>query len=158
FIAIALLGLAQIVAAPGVLRAIDPRHAVSFFLANRGRGFLVLGAVVLAITGAEALYADMGHFGRSPIPRSWYAVVFPSLLASYFGQGAFLLEHPERSASPFYSIVPAWALYPMVALATLATVVASQALISGAYSLTQQAVQLGFFPRVTIVHTSKETE
>lgn len=158
FAGIALLGLSQIVIAPGVLEAIDPRRAVHFFVENRVHGFLVLGAVVLAITGAEALYADMGHFGREPIRRSWFAIVFPALLASYFGQGAYLLAHPEAVANPFFAIVPKWALYPAVAVATMATVVASQALISGAYSLTQQAVQLGFFPRVTIVHTSKDTE
>jgi KUP system potassium uptake protein len=158
FAMLATLGVAQIVQAPGVLAALDPRWAVRFFLVNRGHGFLVLGAVVLSITGAEALYADMGHFGRGPIRRTWVAIVFPALLASYFGQGAYLLGHPEAAASPFYAIVPTWALYPAVVIATMATVVASQALISGAYSLTQQAVQLGFFPRVTIVHTSKDTE
>ncbi len=146
FLTIASFGLAQIVRAPGVLAAIDPRHAVRFFMHNRTHGFLVLGAVVLSITGAEALYADMGHFGRKPIRQSWYAVVFPALLANYFGQGAYLLSHPENASSPFYAIVPSWALYPTVIVATAATVVASQALISGAYSLTQQAVQLGFFP------------
>src|SRR5512132_3880442 len=158
FVMIAAFGLAQVVRAPGILMAIDPRHAVRFFMHNGTHGFLVLGAVVLSITGAEALYADMGHFGRKPIRRSWYAVVFPALLANYFGQGAYLLAHPENATSPFYAIVPSWALYPTVVIATAATVVASQALISGAYSLTQQAVQLGFFPRVTVVHTSKETE
>jgi KUP system potassium uptake protein len=158
FITIAALGIAQIVKAPGVLAALDPRHAVTFFVSNRGHGFLVLGAVVLSITGAEALYADMGHFGREPIRRAWATVVFPALILNYFGQGAFLLAHPDRASNPFYAIVPSWAVYPTVAIATAATVVASQALISGAYSLTQQAVQLGFFPRVTIVHTSKHTE
>jgi KUP system potassium uptake protein len=158
FAMIAGYGIAQIARAPGVLAAINPIYAVRFFMANRGQGFLVLGAVVLSITGAEALYADMGHFGRKPIRQSWYLVVFPALLANYFGQGAFLLTHPEQSSSPFYAIVPSWALYPTVVIATAATVVASQALISGAYSLTQQAVQLGFFPRVTVVHTSKHTE
>jgi KUP system potassium uptake protein len=158
FVMIAAYGVAQIAHVPGVLAAINPIYAVRFFIANRGHGFLVLGAVVLSITGAEALYADMGHFGRTPIRQSWYFVVFPALLANYFGQGAFLLTHPEQSASPFYAIVPSWALYPTVVIATAATVVASQALISGAYSLTQQAVQLGFFPRVTVVHTSKHTE
>jgi KUP system potassium uptake protein len=158
FVMIAGYGVAQIVRVPGVLAAVNPVYAVRFFIANRGHGFLVLGAVVLSITGAEALYADMGHFGRAPIRQSWYFVVFPALLANYFGQGAFLLTHPEQSASPFYAIVPSWALYPTVVIATAATVVASQALISGAYSLTQQAVQLGFFPRVTVVHTSKHTE
>ena len=158
FLMIAGYGIAQIARAPGVLAAVNPLYAVRFFIANRGQGFLVLGAVVLSITGAEALYADMGHFGRKPIRQSWYLVVFPALLANYFGQGAFLLTHPEQSSSPFYAIVPSWALYPTVVIATAATVVASQALISGAYSLTQQAVQLGFFPRVTVVHTSKHTE
>ncbi|APR79749.1 Kup system potassium uptake protein [Minicystis rosea] len=152
------LGLRQIVAAPGILMAVNPAHAVSFFVHNRGLGFLVLGSVVLSITGAEALYADMGHFGRTPIRRSWFMLVFPALLASYFGQGAHLLAHPATVDNPFYAIVPAPLLYPAVAVATAATVVASQALISGAFSLTQQAVQLGFFPRVTIVHTSKHTE
>jgi KUP system potassium uptake protein len=158
FTMIATAGAVEVARAPGVLIAIDPRHAVRFFVENRGHGFLVLGAVVLSITGAEALYADMGHFGREPIRRSWFAIVFPALLANYFGQGAHLLAHPEAAGNPFYAIIPTWALYPAVVIATLATVVASQALISGAYSLTQQAVQLGFFPRITIVHTSKETE
>jgi KUP system potassium uptake protein len=158
FITIAGLGLAQVVRAPGILHALDPRHGVLFFFHNGKQGFFVLGAVVLSITGAEALYADMGHFGRTPIRRSWFMVVFPGLMLNYLGQGAFLLEHPEKAANPFYAIVPTWMLYPTVAIATAATVVASQALISGAYSLTQQAVQLGFFPRVTIVHTSSQTE
>ncbi len=158
FVTIGTLGLAQVVRAPFILHALDPRYGVRFFLANGHRGFFVLGAVVLAITGAEALYADMGHFGKSPIRRSWFMVVMPALTLNYLGQGAFLLAHPERAANPFYAIVPGWMLYPTVVIATAATVVASQALISGAYSLTQQAVQLGFFPRVTIVHTSSETE
>jgi KUP system potassium uptake protein len=158
FSMIAILGLVQVVASPGILVAIDPRHAVRFFVENRGKGFLVLGSVVLAITGAEALYADMGHFGRGPIRRTWAAVVMPALLLNYMGQGAYLLSHPSAASNPFYAIVPTFLLYPAVAVATAATVVASQALISGAYSLTQQAVQLGFFPRVTIVHTSKDTE
>ncbi len=156
FATIAVLGARQLVARPDVLWAIDPRHAVSFFIANRGHGFLVLGSVFLVVTGGEALYADMGHFGRKPIRRAWFAVVFPALLLNYFGQGAMLLERPDAAANPFYSLVPAWALYPVVAIATAATVVASQALISGAFSLTQQAVQLGYFPRVTIVHTSRD--
>ncbi|MFO0760823.1 MAG: potassium uptake protein [Byssovorax sp.] len=158
FVTIAGLGLAQVVQAPAVLAALDPRHGVRFFLDNGKHGFFVLGAVVLAITGAEALYADMGHFGRSPIRRSWFLVVFPGLMLNYLGQGAFLLNHAEGAKNPFYAIVPTFMLYPTVAIATAATVVASQALISGAYSLTQQAVQLGFFPRVTIVHTSSQTE
>ena len=158
FVVIAGLGVAQIVKNPGIVRAVDPRFAVDFFLQNGRHGFLVLGGVVLVITGAEALYADMGHFGAGPIRRSWYVLVFPALLLNYFGQGAALLGHAERAANPFYAIVPGWALYPAVIISTTAAVVASQALISGAYSLTQQAVQLGFFPRVTIVHTSQQTE
>jgi KUP system potassium uptake protein len=158
FAIISTLGARQIVASPDVLFAIDPRHAIHFFVENGGKGFLVLGSVFLVVTGGEALYADMGHFGRGPIRIGWYAVVFPSLLLNYFGQGAKLLHDPTASSNPFYSLVPGWALYPVVAIATAATVVASQALISGAFSLTQQAVQLGFFPRVTIVHTSKSTE
>lgn len=158
FAIISVLGARQIAASPDVLFAVDPRHAIHFFVENGGHGFLVLGSVFLVVTGGEALYADMGHFGRGPIRIGWYAVVFPSLLLNYFGQGAKLLHDPTASSNPFYSLVPAWALYPVVAIATAATVVASQALISGAFSLTQQAVQLGFFPRVTIVHTSKSTE
>ena len=158
FVIISALGLRQIVASPDVLLAIDPRHAIRFFGDNGSHGFLVLGSVFLVVTGGEALYADMGHFGRRPIRFGWYAVVFPSLLLNYFGQGARLLHDPAAASNPFYSLVPSWALYPVVAIATAATVVASQALISGAFSLTQQAVQLGFFPRVTIVHTSKSTE
>jgi len=158
FLMIGALGGVQIAAHPSVLLAINPLHAVHFFVLNRGIGFLVLGSVVLAITGAEALYADMGHFGRRPIRRTWIFLVFPALLASYFGQGAHLLLNPATVDNPFYAIVPKFMLYPVIAVATAATVVASQALISGAYSLTQQAVQLGFFPRVSIVHTSKHTE
>ena len=158
FAIISALGLRQILASPDVLFAIDPRHAIRFFGENGSHGFLVLGSVFLVVTGGEALYADMGHFGRRPIRFGWYVVVFPSLLLNYFGQGARLLHDPAAASNPFYSLVPSWALYPVVAIATAATVVASQALISSAFSLTQQAVQLGFFPRVTIVHTSKSTE
>ena len=125
---------------------------------HRGHGFLVLGSVVLCVTGGEALYADMGHFGTRAIRLAWYACVFPALLINYFGQGALLLERPEAAANPFYALVSGAWLYPMVMLATVATVVASQALISGAFSLTRQAVQLGYLPRVTIVHTSGQTE
>jgi KUP system potassium uptake protein len=156
FFAIALLGAKEILANLRVLRAVSPLYAVSFFVENRGHGFLILGAVVLCITGGEALYADMGHFGRGPIKKTWYAIVWPSLVLNYFGQGAKLLADPSAASNPFYALVPSWALYPTVAVATAATVVASQALISGAFSLTQQAVQLGYFPRVTVVHTSKE--
>ena len=158
FAVISVLGARQLLMNPQVLLAVDPRHAVRFFLDNGGHGFLVLGSVFLVVTGGEALYADMGHFGRGPIRIGWFAVVFPALLLNYFGQGALLLRDPSAANNPFYGLVPAWALYPVVAMATAATVVASQALISGAFSLTQQAVQLGFFPRVTIVHTSKSTE
>jgi KUP system potassium uptake protein len=158
FTSIGVLGAVHLVKHPYILHAVNPIHAVRFMAEHKVHGFLVLGSVVLSITGAEALYADMGHFGRGPIRQTWFALVFPALLLNYFGQGAYLLEHPSAGSNPFYSLVPRWGLYPMVALATAATVVASQALISGAYSLTQQAVQLGFFPRVTIVHTSKHTE
>jgi KUP system potassium uptake protein len=158
FTMIAALGVRALIAAPEVLWALDPRHAVRFFIEHRLHGFFVLGAVVLCITGGEALYADMGHFGRNPIRRTWFALVFPALMLNYFGQGALLLADPKAGANPFYALVPNFALYPVVAVATAATVVASQALISGAYSLTQQAMQLGYFPRVTVVHTSKETE
>ncbi len=158
FVLIGLLGLRQLAHEPSVLWAIDPRSGIRFFAHNKGHGFLILGGVVLAITGAEALYADMGHFGSSPIRRSWFALVFPALCLNYFGQGAALMKHPELVTNPFYAIVPTWALIPTVVIATVATVVASQALISGAFSLTQQAVQLGYFPRVTIVHTSEHAE
>jgi KUP system potassium uptake protein len=158
FITIAVLGARQIFANPHVLVAINPVHAVRFFAGNGLHGFLVLGSVFLVVTGGEALYADMGHFGRGPIRGGWYTVVFPALLLNYFGQGSLLLSNPGAATNPFYGLVPSWALYPVVAIATGATVVASQALISGAFSLTQQAMQLGFFPRVTVVHTSKHTE
>jgi KUP system potassium uptake protein len=158
FVAITAVGLPWVVRHPSVLEAVNPIHGVRFFMAHGRHGFLVLGSVVLCITGCEALYADMGHFGRPAIRRAWYACVFPALLINYFGQGALLLEHPETAVNPFYALVPAPLLYPMVVLATMAAVVASQALISGAFSLTRQAVQLGYLPRVTIVHTSGRTE
>jgi KUP system potassium uptake protein len=158
FVAIALTGVPWIARHPAVLGAVNPIHAVRFFAEHGLHGFLVLGSVVLCITGGEALYADMGHFGTKPIRIAWSLCVFPALLLNYFGQGALLLERPAAVENPFYAMVPhAW-LYPMVVLATLATVVASQALISGAFSLTRQAVQLGFLPRVTIIHTSGKTE
>jgi KUP system potassium uptake protein len=155
---IAALGAHWISKNPAVIGAVDPRYAVHFFVEHKIHGFLILGSVVLCITGGEALYADMGHFGREPIRTAWYAIVWPALVINYFGQGACLLLNPAAAANPFYALVPSWALYPTVAIATAATIVASQALISGAFSLTQQAVQLGYFPRVTIVHTSKDTE
>jgi KUP system potassium uptake protein len=158
FATIAVLGIRAIVKNPVVFEAVNPAYAVRFFAINKGHGFLILGSVVLCITGGEALYADMGHFGRSPIRKTWIFVVAPALLLNYFGQGALLLQNPAAAKNPFYALVPQWALYPVIAIATMATVIASQALISGAFSLTQQAVQLGYFPRVTIVHTSKDSE
>jgi KUP system potassium uptake protein len=159
FFSIAALGLPWIVKHPQVLAAVNPAHAWHFIAHHRVHGFLVLGSVVLCITGGEALYADMGHFGRKPIRIAWYTMVFPALLCNYFGQGAMLLSHQDNPPSnPFYALAQGWTLYPMVVIATMATVVASQALISGAFSLTHQAVQLGFCPRVGIVHTSGEAE
>jgi KUP system potassium uptake protein len=151
---LALLGVSWIVREPAVLAAVNPAHAVTFFLHNGGKGFLVLGAVFLVATGGEALYADMGHFGELPIQIDWFSLVGPALLLNYFGQGAMLLSEPQASFNPFYHLAPSWALYPLVILATMATVIASQAMISGAFSLTSQAVQLGYLPRVKIVHTS----
>ncbi len=158
FLTIATLGLGQIIQQPAILAAVNPLHAVRFFVANRLHGMVVLGAVVLCITGGEALYADMGHFGRRAIRLSWYAMVMPALLLNYFGQGALLLANPAAASNPFYAMVPPVLLYPMVVLATMASVIASQAMISGIYSLTQQAIQLGFCPRMRIVHTSEETQ
>ena len=154
FITIGVLGLAEIVTRPGVLAALSPYYAVRFFLINGWAGFLVLGAVFLVVTGGEALYADMGHFGVRPIRIVWFALVLPSLLLNYFGQGALLLHDPSAALSPFYRLAPSWALFPLIALATFAAVIASQAVISGAFSLTRQAVQLGYWPRMQIEHTS----
>lgn len=156
FGAIAVLGLVQIIQQPRILFAVNPAYAWEFFSANRSHGLLVLGSVVLCFTGGEALYADLGHFGRWPIRISWFGIACPALLLNYFGQGALLLDHPEFNVNPFYGTVPSPLLYPMVGLSTVATVIASQALISGVFSLTQQAVQLGFCPRLHIVHTSYE--
>ena len=154
FAALATLGLRGILENPHVLAAVDPRHAVSFFAENHLHGLVVLGSVVLVITGGAALYADMGHFGRGPIRTAWYGMAFPALLLNYFGQGALVLARPELAVNPFYGLTPRPLLLPMVALATMAAVIASQALISGAFSLTQQAVQLGYLPRAHVVHTS----
>ncbi len=154
FLCIAALGVHGILREPAVLEALNPWHMVTFFARERAIGFGVLGAIILVVTGGEALYADMGHFGRRPIRLAWFVVVLPALVLNYFGQGAILLHDPAAARNPFYSLVPAWALYPMVGVATAAAVVASQALISGAFSLTRQAVQLGYSPRVNIVHTS----
>ncbi len=159
FASIAALGAWFVARNPTVLHALDPRHAALFLGTHGFRGFAVLGSVVLAITGAEALYADMGHFGRGPIRAGWYGLVFPALVLNYFGQGALLLQHPKAAGNPFFALVPRGPLtYALVALSTAATVIASQALISGAYSLTYQAAQLGYLPRVDIRHTSTETE
>jgi KUP system potassium uptake protein len=156
FATLALLGISWIVQAPQVLAAINPTHGVVFFIHNGWRGFVVLGAVFLVVTGGEALYADMGHFGRFPIRLAWFALVLPALLLNYFGQAALILLHPEQAHQPFFNLAPGWALYPLVLLATCATVIASQAVISGAFSLTRQAVQLGQCPHVHIIQTSQE--
>jgi KUP system potassium uptake protein len=155
FTTIAVLGLREIARSPGILRAFDPWHGVQFFVANGSHGFIILGSVVLAITGAEALYADMGHFGKRPIRLAFLLAVLPALLLNYLGQGALILRDPAAAANPFYQLAPRWFLYPLIGIAAAAAIVASQALISGAFSLTQQAVQLGYVPRVTIIHTSE---
>ena len=155
FASIALLGAAQVVREPAILGALNPWYGAQLFLEYPTAAFLALGGVVLAVTGAEALYADLGHFGRRPIRAAWFAVVFPALLLNYFGQGALVLGEPAAIANPFYLLAPRALLYPLVGLATAATIVASQALISGAFSLTQQAIYLRYAPRLTIVHTSR---
>ncbi len=155
FTTLAVLGIGGIVREPSVLAAVNPWYAARFFAENGAHGLLVLAAVFLVVTGGEALYADMGHFGRRPIRAAWLAVVLPGLLLNYFGQGALLLQDPEASTNPFYRLAPVWALYPLVALATAATVIASQAVISGAFSLTHQAIQLGYSPRLSVRHTSE---
>ena len=154
FIAIALSGLVWIVREPSVLAALNPWHALRFGLSHGHVTLLVLGAVFLAVTGAEALYADMGHFGKKPIRMAWFALVFPALVLNYFGQGALLLVDPTKADNPFFNMVPGWLLYPLVVLATMATVIASQATISGTFSVTKQAIQLGYLPRLNMVHTS----
>jgi KUP system potassium uptake protein len=154
FTSITLLGIRGILMKPEVLKALSPWYAVDLFIRDGVEAFLILGSVVLVVTGAEALFADMGHFGRRPIRLTWFSAVLPALLINYFGQAALLLVDPSARVNPFYHLVPDWALYPMVGIATAAAVVASQALISGAFSLTRQAVQLGYIPRVTVVHTS----
>jgi KUP system potassium uptake protein len=154
FVTIAVLGVASILREPSVLRAVNPAHAVSFFGRNGGHGFLVLGAVFLVATGGEALYADLGHFGERPIQVDWFGLVGLALVANYFGQGALVLRDASAVSSPFYRLGPPWALYPLIALATAATIIASQAIISGAFSMTQQAVRQGFLPRMEVKHTS----
>ena len=154
FLEISVLGIGGIIQEPRVLGAVNPMHAVRFFADNGWVGFVVLGSVFLVVTGGEALYADMGHFGRKPIRIAWFGLVLPSLVLNYLGQGALLIDHPEAAVNPFYKLAPTWALYPLVGLAAAAAVIASQALISGAFSLTMQAVQLGYLPRIAIEHTS----
>jgi KUP system potassium uptake protein len=156
FLAIGAAGLNGIAQQPQILQALNPVHALAFVTGHGMVSFVVLGAVVLAVTGAEALYADMGHFGKAPVRIAWFGLVAPALVLNYFGQGAHLIANPSAAQNPFYLLLPGWALYPMVALATAATVIASQAVISGAYSLTKQAVQLGFLPRMNIVQTSAQ--
>jgi KUP system potassium uptake protein len=154
FVVLALLGLPHIAAHPAVLAALLPQHALGFIAAQPGIAFAALGAVVLCVTGAEALYADLGHFGKRPIRLAWFFVAMPALVINYFGQGAMLLREPQRVNNPFYEMAPAWALFPLIVLATLATVIASQALITAAFSVTKQAMQLGYLPRLRIRHTS----
>ncbi|WP_413541595.1 potassium transporter Kup [Pseudomonas sp. IAC-BECa141] len=158
FLVLGALGVYGISHSPEVLKALNPIWAVRFFMVHTGMGVAILGAVVLALTGAEALYADMGHFGRKPIARAWFLLVLPALVLNYFGQGALLLDNPEAARNPFYLLAPGWALIPLVGLSTLATVIASQAVISGAFSLTRQAIQLGYIPRMYIQHTSSDEQ
>jgi KUP system potassium uptake protein len=158
FVVLGVLGINGIIDHPEVLKAVNPVWGVRFFVSHPGLALAVLGAVVLALTGAEALYADMGHFGRKPIARAWFILVLPALVLNYFGQGALLLADPEAARNPFYLLAPSWALLPLVALSTLATVIASQAVISGAFSMTLQAIQLGYIPRMHIRHTSSASQ
>ena len=156
FVTIAILGVIWVVREPSVLRAFNPLHALTFFRANGWHGFVVLGAVFLVVTGGEALYADMGHFGRKPIRLAWFTIVLPALFLNYLGQGAMILIDPATASSPFYLMAPRWGLYPLVVLAMMAAIIASQALISGAFSLTRQAIQLGYSPRLDIQYTSSQ--
>ncbi len=151
---LAVTGAVQVAHTPQVLTAVFPWHAIRFLVFNKLHGFVVLGAVFLVVTGTEALYADMGHFGPGPIRLTWFAIVFPALVLNYFGQGALLMVNPEAAGHPFYAMVPAWAMIPTILLATLATIIASQAVISGAFSMTRQAIQLGYLPRLNIRHTA----
>ena len=154
FLVLAILGLVHVARNPAVLAAMSPHYALGFIIDYPGLSFIALGALILCATGAEALYADMGHFGKKPIRLAWFGLVMPALLINYFGQGAMLLAHPENVSNPFYEMAPHWALYPLVGLATCATVIASQALISAAFSVTKQVVQLGYLPRLRVLHTS----
>jgi len=154
FAVLAALGIPHIIEYPQVLVALSPHYALAFLLLHPGVAFVALGSVVLCVTGAEALYADLGHFGKKPIRLAWFAVVMPALVLNYFGQGAMLLQHPEKVKNPFYEMAPEWAVFPLIGLATLATVIASQALITAAFSVSKQAIQLGYMPRLRILHTS----
>ncbi|HRI17204.1 MAG TPA: KUP/HAK/KT family potassium transporter, partial [Burkholderiaceae bacterium] len=154
FAVLAVLGVSQIADNPAVLWALSPHYALHFIADHPGIAFVALGSVVLCVTGAEALYADMGHFGKRPIRLAWFGLVMPALVINYFGQGAMLLAHPENVRNPFYEMAPGWALFPLIGLATCATVIASQALITAAFSVTKQAMQLGYLPRMRIAHTS----
>jgi KUP system potassium uptake protein len=154
FLVLAILGLVHVARNPAVLAAMSPHYALGFIIDYPGLSFIALGALILCATGAEALYADMGHFGKKPIRLAWFGLVMPALLINYFGQGAMLLAHPENVNNPFYEMAPHWALYPLVGLATCATVIASQALISAAFSVTKQVVQLGYLPRLRVLHTT----
>jgi KUP system potassium uptake protein len=158
FSTLAVLGIYNLIAHPGVLKALNPAYGIEFLFANRSIAIVAMGAVVLSVTGAEALYADMGHFGRQPIRLAWFAFVLPALILNYFGQGALILAEPETVQNPFYHMAPDWALYPLVGLSTLATVIASQAVISGAFSVTRQAMQLGFVPRFEVQFTSEKAQ
>ena len=155
FVALACMGVVNIIKSPAILAAVNPLHAVAFLLENGRIAFLSLGAVVLALTGAEALYADMGHFGKKPIRMAWFLIAFPALALNYLGQGGLLLAHPEAISNPFYQQLGAWSVYPLVILSTMATVIASQATISGTFSMTKQAIALGFLPRMRVRHTSE---
>lgn len=155
FTVLAVMGIVNIVERPGILLALNPVYGLDLFRMSPWHGFVMLGAVILVVTGGEALYADMGHFGRRPMRIAWIGIVFPALLLNYYGQGALLLNEPAAVENPFYLMVPAWAVYPLVVLATSATIIASQAVISGAYSITRAAVQLGYLPRVRVLHTSE---
>ena len=156
FVVLASLGVANIVQQPGILRALSPSYGISLLLSTPWTGFVMLGAVFLAVTGAETLYADMGHFGRAPLRTAWFYIVLPALMLNYFGQGAVLLANPAAIENPFFNLVGRWGLYPLVILASLATVIASQAVISGAFSITRQAIQLGYLPRLQVRHTSEQ--
>ena len=157
FVVLGLLGVVHVIAEPRVLNAFNPVHGFRFLLEGEGRGFVLLGSVFLAVTGGEALYADMGHFGAGPIRRGWFTVVFPCLLLNYLGQGALLMKDASAASAPFFHMVTGWCVVPFVILATAATVIASQALITGTYSLMLSAVQLGYLPRVSILHTSEHS-